>query len=232
MTAAVSNIRQTVIQVINQVQRKLGVNTTSTLTETKHATVLLRLLNEVITECEDAGDWLELYEEHTVTAQSSVAQYTIDASAQVHHIHEIHYEGSPAPLANVSISKMRMFGKITSFGSPRHFALTNVDDTTGQPVMKVFPVPTTARTFDIGFYEKQNLLTTSDTATVPKFPANVLIQGVYAKALLDENGGEPTKQFEFAYGEYKNIREQAMNRYTSDTGGDIYMVPQRGYRAR
>lgn len=229
--ATVTNVRQTVLQIINDVQRKLGFNATTTLTATKQATVLLRFLNETIAECEDAGDWLEMYETHSVTAQSSVAQYTVDASAQVHHVYEIHWPTIPSPMEPVSISRMRMFSKISSFGTPRHFSLDDVDDSTGQPMFTVFPVPTTARAFDVGFYEKHPLYDTSDTGETPKFPANVLIQGTYAKALLDENGGEPTRQFEWAYQEYVKLRSEAMNRFTSDTGTDVYMQPSQGGRS-
>ena len=57
-----------------------------------------------------------------------------------------------------------------------------------------------------------------DATAQPRLPANVLIAGTYAKALLEENGGEPTREFQMAYQEYTKQREEARNRFTADTG--------------
>lgn len=223
----VTDIRQTVIQVINQVQRLIGVNPTSTLTETKGATLYLRLLNEIVAECADAGNWLELYKTHTVTAQSSVSQYTIDASALVHHVYEIRWHTDHSPLEVKDIQTINRLLAKPSYGTPRQFALTGVD-TTGQPKFSVYQVPTTARTFTVYFYEKPPLYTTSDSAVVLDLPANLMIAGLHAKVLLEENGGEPTRQWEAAYKNYLSLRGQALNRWNSDTGTDVYFRPMMG----
>ena len=67
--------------------------------------------------------------------------------------------------------------------------------------------------------------TTADSTATPAFPSRVLVQGVYAKALLEENGQEPTRQFEIAYQEYIRMQREALNRLTVDTGGDVQFVP-------
>ena len=66
---------------------------------------------------------------------------------------------------------------------------------------------------------------TADASAVPAFPARVLVQGTYAKALLEENGGEPTPQYQTAYAEYIRMRSEALNRFNADTGTDIYFTP-------
>lgn len=228
--AFVSDTRQTVLAIVNEVQRLVGVDTTTTLTATKDTRLYLRFLNETVAECADAGNWLELYSTVLVTAQSSVSEYTVNASDPVHHIYEIRWGTDTAPLEHRSIEYMRRLLAQPSHGTPRQFALTGVNSTSNQPKFSVYQIPTTAQTFDVAFYKKPELYDTNCTEEEPPFPANVLIKGTHAKALLDENGGEPTNQWEVTYREYLDLRNQALNRWTADTGTDIYFVPQRGPR--
>lgn len=226
---ALTDIRQTNLQIINAIQRKLGVNPTSSLTETKHATMLLRLLNEVIDEVTDAGDWQEAYEEITVTAQTSTATYTIATSgAMVKRIYEIAFDTDNSPLGVVEIQDIRRLSRLNSYGRPRQFAVKGVDSSTGNPQVQVYPVPASAEDgllFNVAIYRKPVLYTTSDGSTVPIYPANVIMQGLYAKALLEENGGEPNQQYAVAYQEYARMRKEALNRYSADSGTDFYFVP-------
>lgn len=224
---AITDLRQTVLEIVNEVQRRIGVNATSTLTETKGARLFLQYLNDVVSECSDAGRWLELYGTVLVTAQSSVAEYTIAATALVHDVYEIRFGTDTSPLNLRPIEFIRRLNAKARYGTPRHFAMTGIDATTGQPKFSVTPVPTTAKTFDVAFYLKPSLYTTSDGAVVPPFPADVLIKGLFAKVLLDENGGEKTEQWLAAHREYQYAKNEALNRFTSDTGTDVQFVPGR-----
>lgn len=227
---ALTDLRQTVLQIVNEVQRKLAVNVTSSLTETSQATLLLRFLNETVAECADHGRWLELLETVLVTAQSSVSEYAFPTAPLVQNIYEIRWGTDPSPLEVRDLRDIRRLTAVGGHGTPRQFGLTGVGSATGNPKFKVYPVPTTAKTFDCAVYVKPQLYTTADGAELPRFPANVLIAGTYAKALLDENGGERTLQFDAAYREYLSLRGEAQRRFTSDTGSMIYFRPQRGYR--
>lgn len=226
----VTDLRQTILQIINQVQIKLGVNTTSSLTATKLSTVLLRLLNETVDECADFGSWQELYEEVLVTAQSSVNSYVITPTSgnTIKNIYEVRFQGQTAAMYPVSIEDIRLLGQLNSYGVPIQYAVKGVDQSTGNPKMQTYPTPGVSQsgmTFNVALYNKPRLYTTSDINVTPVFPANVLIQGTYAKAMLEENGGEPTNQYQIAYQEYLRMRKEALNRYTSDTGAAMYIQP-------
>ena len=220
---ATSDIRLTILQIVNEVQRRLGVTPTATLTATKQATMLLDLLNDVIDEVSDFGDWQELFRETTVTASSSLGEYEIAVSAPVKNIYEIVYDNNTAPLNVVEIQDIRRLQRLASYGVPRQFAVVGVSGV--NPKFRVYPIPTTAATFDIAYYVKPRIYTTSDAAVLPTFPGRMLVMGVYAKALLEENGGESGPQYTVAYAEYMRMRQEAANRLTADTGTDIYMVP-------
>lgn len=227
---AIADVRKTTLGVINEVERKLGLTASATLTTTNFTTLLLDLLNDVIDELSDFADWQQMYREVQVTAQSSVSQYEVAVSSQVKNLHEVVWDDDISPLEVRNIEDIRRLQRIGSFGVPRQFAIVGVSGV--NPLFRVYPVPASAQisnatngTFDIAYYKKPPLLTTSDASVTPAFPSRMLVQGLYAKALLEENGGEPTQEYRVAYGEYISMRKEAANRFTSDTGTDVYFVP-------
>lgn len=227
---AITDLRQTVLQTVNRVQRKMGLGVTATLTETRHATMLVDLLNEAISELSDMGDWNELLMEVEVSAQSSAATHSIDTtSAVIHHVHEISFANDSSPLDPASIDDMRQYQRLGSFGRPRFWTLMGVDGN-GNPNFRTYPIvgPQQAGLqFNVLCYEKPNLLTTSDAATVIKFPADVVFQRLYAKALLEENSGEPSPQWQRAQVEADKMAKEALNRQTGDSGSETWFMPGR-----
>lgn len=223
---ATSDIRLTVIQIVNKVQERMGVNKTTNLDTTKHSGVLLELLNDVIDEVSDFGDWPQMYREWLVTAQSSVGVYEIVASANVQRVEEISWNNDTAALDLIDGPDMRRLQRISSYGIPRQYSIIEVSGV--NPKFRCTPIPTTAAVFTIAGYKKTrmfNAAVTADASALPSFPGRVLTQGLYAKALLEEAGGEPTQQYQAAYTEYLRMRKEALNRWTSDTGTCLQFVP-------
>ena len=224
----ITDQRQTVLQIINRVQRKLAINQSTTLTQTSHTVLLLDLLNEVVSECSDFGRWQELYATTDITAQSSVGSYPLAVSAVVHDIYEIVFDNQIAPLEVRSLEDIRRLQRIGSFGVPRQFGVMGTDPVTGNPIFGVYPVPSPVEDgdlFNIAYFIKPPLYTTSDASVVVPLPADVVFQGTYAKALLEDNGGEPTRQFQAAYQEYERMKNDGINRYNADSGTDTYFQP-------
>jgi hypothetical protein len=232
---AIENLRLTTLQVVNAVQERLGVNKTSTLYATKQARVLVDLLNEVQDELSDFGQWQELYVETTVAVQSSVATYSLDTAddSVVNKIDEIAYSSANSPLQVMSMEDMRRLRRLRRHGEPRMFGVLGVDEITGQPRFEVYPIPGSSQDGDfvVAMYKKPNFIAVSaDASTILPFPGQLLVNGLYAKALLEENGGEPTPQFQMAQAVYERQKTEALNRFNADTGTDVYFVPGRGPR--
>lgn len=224
---ATSDIQLTVLQVINKVERRLEINPSSSLTSGKHAKLLLDLLNEVVAEVSDYGDWQEMYRTVDVTGVASQATYKVTASAEVKNILEIsHSARGISPLQSVDIPTIRRLGRIGSTGTPNQFAITGVSGT--RPKFTVYPAPGSnedGQLFNVAFYEKPRLYTTSDGSTVVPFPGYVLYLGLYAKMLANESGGIGTPEYQIAYTEYTRAKKEALNRFTSDTGSSFQIVP-------
>ncbi|MCB7127941.1 MAG: hypothetical protein J3T61_00180 [Candidatus Brocadiales bacterium] len=230
-----SSLKQTHLQIVNEVQRLLGVNVTSSLDTNAQSLVLMRFLNEVLSECADYGDFQEMYAETTVLASSSVEEYTIDPGEPVHHIHEIRFDTDVAPLQVRSIQDIRRLQQTRSFGRPRQFAVVGVDASSGNPNFRPYQIPGSnedGSPFKIAYYTQPALVTAAATASTPAFPANLIIKGVYAAALLEENGGEPTAEYQLAFQKYTHARNEALARFNADTGAlEVYFQPG-GHRRR
>lgn len=225
-----ASVRMTILGILNEVQQRLGINPTNTLGATRHSIMLTQLLNEVIAEVNDIGRWQDLYEEVVVTAATSIATYSIASSTrEVQSIIEVSFDSQPAQLENRPLEDLRRLQRVGGTGNPRQYSIIGVD-VSGNPQMRVYPQPGATqdgKEFNIAIQAKEPLFTTSDGATIPVYPANVLIQGLYAKALLEENGGESTNQFTLAFREYQRMATEARRRYTSDTEDELTFVPHR-----
>ena len=231
---AIADVNRNVIGIVNEVERKLGVDESTFLNDTKFTTVILDHLNDTINECNDYGRWPHMFREATVTASASVDRYELAVSAQINNILEIHWANTAgeadgiAPLQVVNVADIRRLQKTRSFGVPRHFSVVNVSGV--NPIIRVSPIPGSnenMKTFDVAFYKKQRLFTTAsaDTTAIPLFDSRMLVQGTFAKTLLDESGQEQTPQYTIAYQEYIRMRKEAFNRLTVDTGGDVTFTP-------
>lgn len=232
---SLTDVRKSVLEIINEVERRLGVTESGTLTDGKDTKVKLDLLNDVIDEVSDFGDWQQMFREVAVTATSSVGIYKISVSSDVKNVYEIVWGDDVAPLEVRTIEDIRRLQRLASFGTPRQFSIVGVSGTS--PKFRVYPIPTSAAidaetsaggVFDVAYFKKPRLFkttVTADASAIPAFPSRVLTQGLYAKALLEENGGEPSPQYQTAYAEYLRMRQKAYNRLTSDTGTDTYLTP-------
>lgn len=234
--AIISNTRLTILQIINEVRRKLGIPAAASLISDSQVTTLLNYLNDVISMVSDYGDWQEALNEYIVTASTSVNQYLIDVSGKiVKNIHEIAFSGTIAPMRCETLDNMRRWGRTGGTGLPRNWCIIGVDNIiTGSPYIRVYPVPGAQQNnqlFNVLFYEKPPLYTTSDANVVPIYDSRLLIDGLLAMALLDESRG--TQNIDFLT-EFKAVFEprmmETMNRFNGDSGSDIKYRIEMGYR--
>jgi len=225
---ALTDVRKSVLGVVNEVERLMGLTTSATLDERRMTLVYLRLLNDVVADLNDFGDWRELYNETVVSAVASAATFTVAPSAKmVHHLHEVRFSSQPAAMSEVDMSDMRRMQRMNSSGVPRQWAFRSVD-ASANPVLAVWPVPAeTSGYFDVSYYEKVREYTTADADVVPPFATEALVAGLYARALFEEQSGEPSRQALTAGAEYEKRKRESYNRYNADSGTSFQMRPSR-----
>lgn len=208
-----------VLGIVNEVERKLATNESGRLDSTKFTKLLVDLLNDVIDECNDYGDWPQMFRETTATVSSSVGSYEIVVSGQMKNVYDIRFDTDISPLRSVDIAEIRRLQRTRMFGRPRHFATVDVSGSNQN--IRLSPIPganENNKALDIAYYKKERLYTTvtADSSAVVMFPSRMLVQGTYAKALLEESGQQGTPQYQVAYQEYIRMRQEAYNRMRGD----------------
>jgi hypothetical protein len=231
--AALADTRKSCLDIVNEVRRKLALAPVSALNDDNESKVLLDYVNDIIEEINDYGNWKELLKETIVTASSSVARYIVNTSADIKNIYEIAVSGQVASMRLVPLEDMRRFERLNTYGTPYNWCIVGVDNvTTGAPIVQMYPTPRTpVQNFKVTYFEKVPQYTASaDSATVPPFPARMIIKGVLGKALQDETrdgtDSAVVKQ------EFQEMLRETYNRFNGDSGVNVQFVMRRGFRRR
>lgn len=225
--------RMTALEIINEVRRKLKLNPVTSFTADSYVEVMLPYLNDVLAEVSDYGNWQETLREINVTAQSSVADYTVPSSVNVvQNIHEVVFNSRPGEMRLVDLDTIRRLNRTRPFGIPYQWAVVGTD-VDANPIFRVSPIPTSAEhglLFNLVVFEKPAFITTAETSIVPVFPGKLLTQGLFCKMILDESDGEPTSRYAQEKEKYDQMLDESYNRYNGDSGSTIYFRPARGRR--
>lgn len=231
---SIGDIRFTVLQTVNEVMRKIGLDPVVTLSQNKISKELVDHINDVVSDLSDFGNWMETIATAKVTAQTSVRDYTIQTSAVIKNIGDIYISTQRGPLRNVSIQEMRLLTRTTAVGQPSQFTIFGTD-ANGNPVIRVRPTPDSNQNgalFSILYYTKPPIYTTSDGATLIPYPARVVVLGVLASYTLRQNSGAPNDMYSAFFQLYQQERSANLNRFNFDTGWDVSFTPARTSRWR
>jgi hypothetical protein len=223
-----ADVNKSVRGIVNEVQRRLGVTETSALGANKLSTMLVDFLNDTLDECSDLGEWKQFYRNIKVSAISSTGEYEVATSAPVKNVDQVYIQGRASPLNPVDFREIIRLRRTSSHGTPHSFAVV---ETSGvNPKIYLHPIPGTnqdGKIIDVHCFEKQRLYSavTADSSAIPNFPSRMLVQGTYAKAILEEAGQEETDEYKGTQKKYERMQREAYNRLTADTGGDLYLIP-------
>lgn len=222
-----------VLETVNEVRKLIGYDTVSTLDEDENSLILLRHLNIVMAQISDFGDWHEMLASASIIAKTSVQVYTL-ASAKVYHpvqrIYEVAYHTDRQSLYPITLELYNQYRRGGGTGHPRFLTIRGVDNQ-GNPRIAVHPQPGSVQNgnpFHVMYYRKPRLYNTTSMDDLIPFPANLVIQGLYSKALTEEAGGTVTKESLAAEYEFRELMQESLNRFNADTGTDIRITPSRG----
>lgn len=218
---------RTVLDTVNVVLKRLGINAVSNLNETKLSEVAVELLNEVLDDLTSAAHWPQLYAETEVETQSSVGEYKINTPMQC--IFEIQASGQVSPLRKVSTSEILRLQRTSNYGVPRHYSIIKVSGIS--PYIRLAPVPRSNSHLNVSYYKKAASIraTAGDNSAVIVLPTRTVTLGLYAAMLLEENGNAMTNEIAAAYKLYESSKSENISAFINDTGEDLQLVPTGGY---
>lgn len=231
----IGDIRYTVLEVVNEIQRKLGLDSTSTLTANKLAIDIVDFINDVCDDLSDFGNWQEMLISSNVTAVSGQRDYSIPTSANVKNIGDIYFSLRTGALRHVTIDDMRRMTRVSSdVGTPSQYTVFGTD-TNGNPIIRVRPRPAANEDgglFSLVYYIRCPKYSTTDDNTIIPFPGSLVVQGTLAAAILKESGGAPTDQYSQTQKDYLDARKEALNRFNGDSGWNVSFRPTSNRRRR
>lgn len=226
---AITDIRYTVLQTVNEVLQKMGLDTVTVLSANKISKELVTHINDVVSNLSDFGNWMEQLVTANVTAQVSVMDYSVNTNDVIKNIGDIYIAGRKGPLNSVDLDTMRILTRTTARGQPSQYCIFGTDSN-GNPLIRVRPIPDQSQNgslFSILYYVKPPIYTTSDAAILIPFPARVVVLGTLAAYTLRESGGAPSDQYNSYYTQYIDARRSNLNRFNSYTGWDVSYTPGR-----
>jgi hypothetical protein len=230
----IGDIRFTVLEIVQEVCRKLSLNTPSSLTANKETILMVDYINDICDELSDYGNWQEMMVSANVTAVSGQENYSITTSANIKNIADIYFSQRKGPLRSITVEDMRLLTRVTAVGQPTQFTVFQTD-ANGNPNIRVRPTPSTNEAgglFSVLYYIRCPQYTTSDASTVVPFPGQVVVNGVLALCLLGESDGAQTDRYVRVQQMYQDSIKEAINRFNGDTGWSVSFTPSSMTRRR
>jgi len=226
-------------EILNQVRTRIGLNETIKTTAAasdKFGKLAQGLLNEVLQEISNAGDWQETF---TATRQPlvvSATNYGLSAlhsnpSRQCKNIYEIAISGTRQPLGYKKLSELMAYQRGGTCGEPRFWTVRGVDEQMN-PRWEVWPTPATAeatKEFIVSYFMRPPTYALTHlsgssvksrvvvSAAVP-FDCQLVLNGLYSRCLEEEAGGGASRESTACYRTYVQQMQEELNRYNADSG--------------
>lgn len=232
---ALTDTRATILEIINETRRKQGINNAvSSLTADSKTIVMVDFLNDVVTEINDFGLWNETIGTTTIPLIVGQRDYNFSSTFNIKTIKDVFLTSTNASLPFIDQQQMRMLYRQNNSGQPRQWTIFG-SDANANPVIRVYPTPdasVSGVSLDIFYQSNSPRFTTSTpTSTVIGFPARMIVQGLLARCILDEEGGSPTNQYQNERLIFESMLKETFNRYKGDVGYARRFIPSGKWRA-
>lgn len=181
----------TYLTLVNDVLTRLREPTVATVNETDYSALIGKLVNDAKTEVENAWNWEVLRETYTVTTVADTVSYALDGSGYRFKLQEainnsdygfMEYRPERYFTENITLAANPLKG------SPYYYTF-NGNDTDGDLVVDVYPVPDGSYTLRFNGFRPENALSNSTDTTA--LPAQPIVMLAWAKAIEErgEDGG-------------------------------------------
>ena len=209
----------TYLQAVNSVLRRLRETEVSTVQETSYSKMIGELVNDSKSSVEAAFGWNALSDTLTADTTADIFSYVLTGSGVRFKVIDAYNDSQNffMNLAPTSWMTQQFMQTSPQRGSPTHYNF-NGQDSNGDTLVDVFPIPDAAYTLRFNVILPQAPLSADDD--IIKVPGDVVILQAFARALVErgEDGGLQSSE---AYALAKNLMADYIalesNRYIEDT---------------
>ena len=209
----------TYLQAVNSVLRRLRETEVSTVQETSYSKMIGELVNDSKSSVEAAFGWNALSDTLTADTTTDIFSYVLTGSGVRFKVIDAYNDSQNffMNLAPTSWMTQQFMQTSPQRGSPTHYNF-NGQDSNGDTLVDVFPIPDAAYTLRFNVILPQAPLSADDD--IIKVPGDVVILQAFARALVErgEDGGLQSSE---AYALAKNLMADYIalesNRYIEDT---------------
>jgi hypothetical protein len=231
---ALTDTRATILEIINETRRKLGINNSvSSLTQDSKTTVMVDFLNDVVTEISDFGMWNETISTATLPLVVGQRDYSFSAVLSVKTIKDVFLTSTSAALPFINQEEMRLLYRQSNSGQPRQWTIFGVD-ANANPIVRVYPTPddsAAGTTLDVFYQANATKYTTATpTNTYINFPARMVVQGLLAQCILDEEGGSASDHYSQERLKFESLLKETFNRFKGDVSYGRRFIPSLRWR--
>ena len=213
----------TYLQAVNSVLRRLRESEVSTVNESAYSKMVGELVNDAKSSVEASYGWNALTETSTAVTTANTFSYVLIGSGVRFKVLNVINDTSNTfvRLAPLQFITQQFLPTTPQTGSPNYY-IFNGQDSNGDSLVDVFPIPDGAYDLRFNIILPQPLLT-SDT-TIIKVPADVVILNAYARAVVErgEDGGIQSSE---AYALAKNLMSDYISLESNRSIDDTNWVP-------
>lgn len=190
------------LSMTNEVLARLRESSVASVSTSAYSSLIGNFINDAKRQVEDAWDWTVLATTITIPTVAAQSTYTVTGSGIRQRGITVNDATNKITLRNVPIQwiiDQRQLNTVSS-SVPCYYAWNGTDGTDSK--VELFPTP--AGVYSLKFNLTVPQATLSADATVISVPAEPVIAGAYARALVErgEDGGLSSGE---AYGLYKSI---------------------------
>lgn len=207
---------KTALSIVNEVHKRLFIDTVDDLDDTQFSELCLAALNDVVWDICDAGGLVDRRGSNEY-ALTSTGLVKVSASAGINRVEDVYYGDMELKFREPHEIRRRL--KVSpDTQTATEYSIVNTS--AGVVDIQIWGIPevSASSTIDVAYYMEPPQYTSADSSTIVPYDANTVIAGVYANMILHETGD---KGIQMRVSNYMQKKDRVLTKHTSETGTGV-----------
>lgn len=208
----------TLLQMVNQVQRRLREPVTAAVDTTPYASMITVWVNETKREVEDSWNWSMLRDTVVATTIQDTRAYVLTNARNRFRVLDVYNNTENYLLKPIyhTDQTINFIGASQNTGKPMYYSFNGSFE--GDPVVDLFPIPDGVMAINF------NLVIPQDDLALPTeqilVPSEPVVLGAYMRALV-ERGEDGSTQYQWAAKAYSDTLATAISQDEARLPGEL-----------